>query len=77
MESLNPELALYGSKNECARTNIVLLPISEVSTGAVSLRAVYTVHSWVQCTVSDVQCTINIPPLTINKITYMQRQSHF
>ena len=30
MESLNPELALYGSKNMCART--------EVSTGAVSLK---------------------------------------
>ena len=37
MESLNPELALYSRKNECTRTNTVLHPISEVSTGAVSL----------------------------------------
>ena len=37
MESLNPELALYGSKNEFPRTNTVVFPISEVSTGAVSL----------------------------------------
>ena len=37
MESLNPELALYGSNNLCTRTNTVLPPISEVSTGAVSL----------------------------------------
>ena len=37
MESLVPELALYGGESECARTKTVLLPISEVSTGAVSL----------------------------------------
>ena len=37
MESLNPELALYGGKNESARTNTVLLPISEVSKEGVSL----------------------------------------
>ena len=37
IESLNPELALYGSKNGCTRTNTVLPTISEVSTGAVSL----------------------------------------
>ena len=36
MESLNPELAFYGSKNECTSTNTVLSPIFEVSTGAVS-----------------------------------------
>ena len=36
LESLNPELAHYGSKNECTRTNTVLCPISEVNTGAVS-----------------------------------------
>ena len=39
MESPNPELALYGSKTECARTNTLILPISEISTGAVSLTA--------------------------------------
>ena len=38
MESLNPELALYGSKNESSWTNTVLPPISEVSTDGVSLR---------------------------------------
>ena len=37
MESLIPELALYGSKNECAKTNMLSLPLSQVSTGAVSL----------------------------------------
>ena len=37
MESPNPIFALQGSTNECARTNTQLLPLSEVSTGAVSL----------------------------------------
>ena len=37
MESLNPELPLYGSKNLCTRTKIVLPPITEVSTVAVFL----------------------------------------
>ena len=37
MESIYTELALYGSKNECARTNTVFLPISEVCDGKVSL----------------------------------------
>ena len=37
METLNPELALYGCKDLCTRTKTVLPPISEVSTGAVSL----------------------------------------
>ena len=36
MESRYTELALNGSKNECARTDIVFLPISEVCDGAVS-----------------------------------------
>ena len=38
MESPNPMFALYGSTNECARTNMLLLPLSEVSTRAVSLK---------------------------------------
>ena len=38
MESIYTELALYGSKNECARTDTVFLPISEVCDGTVSLR---------------------------------------
>ena len=37
MESIHPELALYGRKNECARTDTVFFPISEVSEGKVSL----------------------------------------
>ena len=37
LESLNHELDLYGSNNECPSTNTFLPPIYEVSTGAVSL----------------------------------------
>ena len=36
MESIYPELALCDSKKECARTDIVFFPISEVSDGTVS-----------------------------------------
>ena len=41
MESIYTELALYGSKNECARTDTVLLPISEVCDGTVSLTEIH------------------------------------
>ena len=37
MESIYPELALCGSKNECGRTETVFLNLSEVSEGTVSL----------------------------------------
>ena len=37
MESIYPKLALCGRNNECARTDTVFLPISEVSDGTVSL----------------------------------------
>ena len=37
MESLNPEFALFGSKNECARTDTVFFPLSEVITWVVTL----------------------------------------
>ena len=37
MERIYNELALYGRKNECARTFNVLFPISEVYNGTVSL----------------------------------------
>ena len=37
MKSIYTELALYGSKHECARTDTVFLPISEVCNGTVSL----------------------------------------
>ena len=39
MESIYTELALYGSKNECARTDTVFAPISEVCHGTVSLKS--------------------------------------
>jgi hypothetical protein len=41
MESFYTELALYGSKNECAKTNNVFFPISEVCDGTVSLMFYY------------------------------------
>ena len=37
MESIYTELALYGSTNECARTNTIFLTISEVCDSMVSL----------------------------------------
>ena len=37
MESIYTELTLYGSNNECARTDTVFLPISEICDGTVSL----------------------------------------
>ena len=37
MESIYTKLAVYGSTNECARTDNVFLPISEVCDGMVSL----------------------------------------
>ena len=37
MESIYTELDLYGSKKSCAKTDTVLLPISEVCDGTVSL----------------------------------------
>ena len=37
MESIYPELALCGSKNECARTDTVFFPISQVCTRGVTL----------------------------------------
>ena len=36
MESIYTESALYGSNNECARTDFVFSPISEVCEGKVS-----------------------------------------
>ena len=36
MGSIYAKLALYCSKNECARTDIVFLPISKVCNGTVS-----------------------------------------
>ena len=41
MESIYPKLALCGSKTECAKTDAVFFPISQVSEGTVSLCAHY------------------------------------
>ena len=38
MESLNPEFAVYWSKNEATRIDTVFFLLSEVSKGAVFLR---------------------------------------
>ena len=38
MKSIHPELALYGGKIECARTDNAFFPISEVYDGTASLR---------------------------------------
>ena len=43
MESIYTELALYGSKNEFARTDTVFLPISEVCDGTVSLKVIFLI----------------------------------
>ena len=40
MDGLNPEFALYGFKNECARTDTIFFPLSEVSTRAVTLSSI-------------------------------------
>ena len=36
-KSLNPKFALYGSKNKCARTDIIFFPLSEICTRVVTL----------------------------------------
>ena len=38
MESIYSKLALYGIENECARTDNVIFPISEICDGMVSLK---------------------------------------
>ena len=37
MESAYTELALYGTQNECAKTDNIFFPISEFCDGTVSL----------------------------------------
>ena len=44
MEGIYTELALHGSKNECARTDNVHFPISEVCDGMVSLEDIHLVE---------------------------------
>ena len=41
-ERIYTRLALYGSKNECAKTHTVFLAISEVCDGTVSLKDIHT-----------------------------------
>ena len=68
MESLNPELALYVSKNECTRTNTVLPPISELSTRAVSLVRPHVslayLHGWAKF--RNFLHSIMLPPTEIS-----------
>ena len=45
IRSIQPELALYGSNNRCARTDTVLLPISQVCTRGVTLTVSATIHT--------------------------------
>ena len=45
MESIYTELALYGSRNECTKTDNVFSPISEVCDGTVSLVVVNTMYA--------------------------------
>ena len=52
--SPNPKFALYGGRNECARTDTLLLPLFEVSTGAVSL-AVWRVYYHWGCPYSSIR----------------------
>ena len=40
MESAYTKLALYGSQNECAKTDNIISPISEFCDGTVSLRII-------------------------------------
>ena len=49
MESLNPEFAPYGGKNECAMTDTALLMLSEVSTRGATLREVVTIPGVPSC----------------------------
>ena len=38
MQSIYPEFALYGGKNECAKSDTVFFPISQVCPMGVSLK---------------------------------------
>ena len=49
MESLNPEFALYGRTNKCARTDSVFFPISEVCTRGVTLATIAVTAMWLLC----------------------------
>ena len=53
MESLYTGLVLYGSQNECARTDTVFLPLSEVCDGTVSLKLFLT--NFKKCAFSEMK----------------------
>ena len=60
-EGIYPELSLCGGKNECARTDTVFFPISEVSEGTVSLETLKVV---------ELQSLINQENDTLSELTH-------
>ena len=87
MASIYAELALYGSQNECARTETVFSPISEVCDGTVSLMISQLNHNdghiWIPLlnhstisTIGDIDCAtprrFNLP-LTQNPFHVLER----
>ena len=55
MESTYTELALKGSKSECARTDTVFLPISEVCNGMVSLKYFQCIAVYISAVLQSVK----------------------
>ena len=53
MESTNIKFAQYGGANECAKTDMLLLLLSEISTGAVSLKYKNNIVGNVQITLYE------------------------
>ena len=65
MESIYLELALYGSKNECTKTDIVFFPISAVWEGMVSLQILHSalvLFHFTICTLHTPLCTLHTSP---------------
>ena len=62
MESIYTELDLYGSKNECARTDTDFLPISEVCDGKVSIRGhkEETLKKSLNCKIKKIKINIKL-----------------
>ena len=60
MDSIYTELALSGSKTECARTETVFIPISEVCDGTVSLRTQakgnYNYYDFIKVPTKHLEC---------------------
>ena len=68
MEIIYTQLALYGSKNECARTNTVFLTISEDCNGTVSLCV--GLSSWVESIEREFECSDLLYHVCFNYLTY-------